>query len=82
MNKINFKSLFYLLMVQFLVAENPSSDKLKLMAIEKVESQSKLIQEMVDMIFSFGELGFQEIETSKYLIGILEQNGFKVTRGI
>ena len=32
---------------------------------------------MVDMIFSFGELGFQEIETSNYLIGILEQNGFK-----
>ena len=27
-------------------------------------------------------LGFQAIETSKYLIGILEQNGFKVTRGI
>jgi len=82
MNKINLKSLLYLIIVPFLFAENPPSDKLKLMAVEKVDSQSKLIQEMVDMIFSFGELGFQEIETSNYLIGILEQNGFKVTRGI
>ena len=34
------------------------------------------------MIYSFGELGFQEVETSNYLIGILEDNGFKVTKGI
>ena len=33
-------------------------------------------------MFSFGELGFQEVETSKYLTGILEKNGFKVTRGV
>ena len=33
-------------------------------------------------VFSFGELGFQEIETSKYLTGILEKNGFTVERGI
>jgi aminobenzoyl-glutamate utilization protein B len=36
---------------------------------------------MVDEVFSFGELGMQEEETSKYLTGILEKNGFKVTRG-
>jgi len=34
------------------------------------------------MVFSFGELGMQEIETSKYLTGILEQNGFTVERGV
>ena len=34
--------------------------------------------EMNDMVFSFGELGFQEFETSKYLTGILEKNGFTV----
>ena len=82
MKKTNFKSLIYILIVPFLFAENLPSDNLKLKVVEEVESQSKLIQEMVDMIFSFGELGFQEIETSNYLIGILEQNGFKVTRGI
>ena len=37
---------------------------------------------MVDMVFSFGELGFQEIETSKYLTGILEKEGFTIERGI
>lgn len=37
---------------------------------------------MVDMVFSFGELGFQEIETSKYLTGVLEKEGFRVERGI
>ena len=26
-------------------------------------------QQMVDMVFSFGELGFQEFETPKYLTG-------------
>src|SRR3569832_58016 len=42
----------------------------------------KQIQVMVDTVFSYGELGFQEFETSKYLTGILEKNGFKVERGI
>ena len=82
MNKKNIKSLIYLLIIPFSFAQNQSSDKLKEMAINKVESQSKLVQEMVDMIYSFGELGFQEIETSKYLIKILEENGFTVTKGI
>ena len=37
---------------------------------------------MVDSVFSFGELGFQEFETSKYLTGILEKEGFKIERGV
>ena len=37
---------------------------------------------MNDMIFSFAELGFQEVETSKYLTGILEKEGFTVERGV
>jgi aminobenzoyl-glutamate utilization protein B len=39
-------------------------------------------QQMVDQVFSFGELGFQEIETSKYLTGILKKNGFTIQEGI
>ena len=42
----------------------------------------RFTQQMVDQVFSFGELGFQEFETSKYLTGILEKNGFTVTRGV
>src|SRR5262245_22190880 len=37
---------------------------------------------MVDMFFSFDELGFQEVETSKYLTGILKKEGFKIEQGI
>jgi aminobenzoyl-glutamate utilization protein B len=48
----------------------------------EVESRSQLAQQMVDEVFSFGELGFQEIETSKYLTSILEKNGFTVQRGL
>src|SRR4029079_12349699 len=44
-------------------------------------SLSTLTQQMVDQVFSFGELGFQEVETSKYLTGVLEENGFTVQRG-
>ncbi len=37
---------------------------------------------MVDKIFSFSELGFQEIESSKYLTGILKDNGFEIEKGV
>jgi aminobenzoyl-glutamate utilization protein B len=37
---------------------------------------------MVDQVFSYGELGFQEVETSKYLVGILKKNGFTVEEGV
>ena len=60
---------------------DPRLEKLKAEALTKVDAKAKMIQEIVDMVFSFGELGFQEVETSKYLTGILEQNGFKVERG-
>ena len=49
---------------------------------EHVDGLAKLAQEAVDSVFSFGELGFQEVETSKYLTGLLEKNGFTVTRGV
>ncbi|MBW8839775.1 MAG: amidohydrolase, partial [Gemmatimonadetes bacterium] len=55
---------------------DPRIERLKAEALTKVEARAKQIQEMVDMVFSFGELGMQEFETSKYLTGILEQNGF------
>ena len=55
---------------------------LKQQAVASVERQHKRAQVMVDTIFSFGELGYQEYETSKYLTTLLEQNGFKVEQGI
>jgi len=48
----------------------------------QIDAMKKQAQVMVDSVFSFGELGFQEIETTKYLSGILEKEGFKIERGI
>lgn len=57
-------------------------ESLKRELIHEIDNQEKLAQEMVDMIFSFGELGFQEIETSRYLTELLEKNGFIIEKGI
>ncbi len=56
--------------------------KLKKEANDKVQSRAKLAQVMVDKVFSFSELGFQEVESSKYLTSILKQNGFAIEYGI
>ena len=48
----------------------------------QIDSMKKQAQVMVDSVFSFGELGFQEFETTKYLTGILEKEGFKIERGV
>jgi aminobenzoyl-glutamate utilization protein B len=61
---------------------DPRLERFKSEALTKVEAKAKMIQEIVDMLFSFGELGMQEVETSKYLTGLLEQNGFAVERGV
>jgi aminobenzoyl-glutamate utilization protein B len=46
----------------------------------EIDKMKKQAQVMVDSVFSFGELGFQEFETSKYLSAILEKEGFKIER--
>src|ERR1700686_1571699 len=48
----------------------------------QVDAMKKQAQVMVDSVFSFGELGFQEVETSKYLTGVLEKEGFQIERGV
>src|SRR6202165_3912032 len=48
----------------------------------QIDGMKKQAQVMVDSVFSFGELGFQEFETSKYLTGILEKEGFKIDRDV
>lgn len=63
-------------------AQQPALDDLKKQAQAEVDKRAVFTQQMVDSIFSFAELGFQEVETSKYLTGILEKNGFKVERGV
>jgi aminobenzoyl-glutamate utilization protein B len=63
-------------------AQDARLERLKTEAVGKVEQRAKLVQEIIDQVFSFGELGMQEFETSKYLTGLLEKNGFRIERGI
>src|SRR6476619_5669127 len=62
--------------------EGKTLDDLKRQAIVEVDKLQTFTQQMVDQIFSFAELGYHEYETSKYVTGILEKNGFKVERGV
>jgi aminobenzoyl-glutamate utilization protein B len=61
---------------------NPRADALKQEAIAEVDRMATLTQQMVDQIFSYGELGFQEVETSRYITKILRDNGFTVQEGV
>ena len=61
---------------------SPREAALKAEVAAQIDSIQKQAQVMVDSVFSFGELGFQEIETTKYLTAILEKEGFRVERGI
>src|SRR3989440_2220978 len=60
----------------------PRLATLKQEAVRDVETRAQFTQQMVDQIFSFGELGFQETETSHYLVDLLRKNGFTVREGI
>ena len=47
-----------------------------------IDGMYDLAQQMVDSVFSFGEIGFQEFETQRYLTAILEREGFTIERGV
>jgi len=63
-------------------ADPPRIAQLKREALADVEGRAKFTQEMVDMIFSFGELGYQEVETTRYIADVLRRNGFTVRTGV
>lgn len=60
----------------------PPAATLKKSAVAGVDARAKLAQEINDSVFSFGELGFHEVETSRYLTQLLEEKGFTVERGV
>src|SRR3954447_11033117 len=60
----------------------PKLEGYKKEAAADVDSMGVFTQQMIDQVFSFGELGFQEFETTKYLTGILKQNGFAVEENL
>jgi aminobenzoyl-glutamate utilization protein B len=60
-----------------LLAQKANKTEKKLKALkkevqEKIDQRAKMAKVMVDKVFSFAELGFHEVETSKYLTDILK----------
>jgi aminobenzoyl-glutamate utilization protein B len=64
------------------LAPNPLTDKYKADVSLEVDGMKENLQQWNDMVFSFAEPGFQEFETSKFLTGILKQNGFAVQENL
>jgi aminobenzoyl-glutamate utilization protein B len=62
--------------------DTPRITALKTEAAAEVDKLKDFSQQMVDQIFSYGELGFQEVETHRYLVDLLRKNGFTVDDGI
>jgi aminobenzoyl-glutamate utilization protein B len=61
---------------------NPRLSALKTEAMRDIDGRAQFTQQAIDQVFSFGELGFQEFETSRYLTGILRANGFTVRENV
>lgn len=57
-------------------------ERLKTEAAAMIEARAKMIQEGVDMLYSFSELGFQEFETKRYLTDILRRAGFAIEENV
>lgn len=79
------KLLLALLLFSFvagLAQPNKNIEKLKTEIQQEIEKNAALGQQINDMLFSFSELGFQEVETQTYLTSLLEKNGFKIEKGV
>lgn len=57
-------------------------DALKRTAVVQVDRQAKLVQEIVDSVFSFSEPAYQEFATQKYVGAILKKHGFRFETGV
>src|SRR5690242_11887678 len=58
-----------------------SADERKQLAFDTIDRNAAQITLLSDSVFYFGELGMQEVETSKLLKETLEAAGFKVELG-
>ncbi|MFN3890263.1 MAG: amidohydrolase [Beijerinckiaceae bacterium] len=63
-------------------AREASNSPEKDFAEQFIDRNEQAIRTLNDSIFYFGELGMQEFETSKLMCDLLEQDGFRVERGI
>jgi aminobenzoyl-glutamate utilization protein B len=68
--------------LQIHAQQQASLPALKSEAVAEVDKMQTITQQMVDQIFSFSELAFQEFETSRYVTGILEKQNFQIERSV
>jgi aminobenzoyl-glutamate utilization protein B len=61
---------------------NPRLDALKQELVADIDGRRQFTQQMVDTVFSYSELGFQEVETQRYVTDILVKEGFEIQRGV
>ena len=64
----------------------PPRDSVRVAALKRevaddIDRRARLTQQIVDQLFSYGELGFHEVETSRYLGDLLRKEGFTVRTG-
>ena len=57
-------------------------DALKADVAREIDARAVLTQRIIDQLFSYGELGFQEVESSRYLVRLLRDSGFTVQEGV
>ena len=82
---VPLSALLFIALVPALQAQAaPASrlESLKAEASRDVDARAGLVQRVVDQLFSYGELGFQEVETSRYLVALLRREGFAVDTGV
>jgi aminobenzoyl-glutamate utilization protein B len=73
--------------LQALHAQAPSRtdarpERLKAEILREIDRRAAFTQVLVDQIFSYGELGFQEVESSRFLTTLLRDSGFTVQEGL
>ena len=65
-----------------LAAPTERTEALKKEVAADVESRRVFTQQLVDQLFSYSELGFQETETQRHLTDVLVREGFDVQRAV
>jgi aminobenzoyl-glutamate utilization protein B len=63
-------------------AQSDRLEEWKGQLVESIDGRRSFTANVVDQIFSYAELGFQEFETSRYLVDLLRAEGFTVEEGV
>jgi aminobenzoyl-glutamate utilization protein B len=60
---------------------DPRLERLKAEVAREIDTRAAFTARLIDAIFSYGEPGFQEIESSRLLVRLLRDSGFTVEEG-